>query len=467
MGLVSDQNQRVPGKENQAVSTVGASARRGALRRKSLMGVFAALLLFTVIYFARPEDWIPGLSSAPLAKIAGLLVLVTLVLSLQYIRQGLPRETLFVALLVGQLFISSILSPLWRGGAFLLTLEFAKVLLVVIAIHAAVTTVRRLRALILAQAASVAMIAAVAIWKGHLILGRLEGVLGGNYADPNDLALAIIMSLPLCLVLLFLTRNWLMKILWSISLVVMAYAVLVTGSRGGFLALVVAAAISLWEFGIRGRRPYLLGFALLASLILWQYAGGMVIGRLKGTLDANDDTAAAYGSAQARERLLWRSIEVTAEHPLFGVGPGNFDQVSGQWHTTHNSLTLMSSEGGLPALVLYVLILVRGFKNLKASKRLARRRTESGMLTGALFASLAAYAVGSLFLSVAYGFFPYILVAYTAALLSITRKSAAQSREFELARQKTLEEQLSLQTAESGISFFRSAILSAPRSENP
>jgi len=467
MGSLTHENQSFLANGSQEDGASGVLARRRPSRRKPLAGVFAALVLFMLIYFARPEDWIPGLSTAPLAKIAGILVLIALLFSLGQVRQRLPRESLLVGLLVGQLFLSSALSPVWRGGAFQVALEFAKVLVVVLVIVAAVTTVGRLKALIFTQAVSVAAIAAVTIWKGRLILGRLEGVLAGSYSDPNDLALAIVISLPLCLVLLFLSKRWLSKILWSVSLLMMTYAALLTGSRGGFLALVVVVALCLWEFAIQGRRPYLLGLAILAGLILWQFAGGMVIGRLKGTLNANDDTAAAYSSAQARQQMFWRSVEVTKEHPLFGVGPGNFDQVSGQWHTTHNSLTLMSSEAGLPALVLYVMILVCGFGSLSATKRLVPRLTESRLLAGSLFASLTGYAVGSLFLSVAYTFFPYILVAYSAALFSIARKSAVQARKSDPAQQKTAENQFSPRTADSGISFLPSVIQSSPDFPKP
>jgi putative inorganic carbon (hco3(-)) transporter len=468
MGSLTHQSQSVAAKGSPAIGTSGVSARRGTSSRSGpLTGAFAALVMFMVIYFARPEEWIPGFSTAPLAKIAGILVLLALIFSLRQIRQRFPRVAIFVALLVGQLFLSSALSPVWRGGAFQLTLNFAKVLMVVLVVTATVTTVGRLRVLIFTQAVSLAAIAVAVIWKGRLILGRLEGIFGGTYSDPNDLALSIIMSLPLCLVLLFLSKSWRSKILWSTSILVMTYAVLRTGSRGGFLALVVVAAICLWEFAIRGRRPYLLGLAILTGLLLWQSAGGLLVGRLKGTLNVNDDTAAAYASAQTRQQLFWRSVEVTKEHPLFGVGPGNFDQVSGQWHTTHNSFTLISAEGGLPALVLYVSILLCGFRNLRATMRLTPRRTESRLLAGALFASLAGYAVGSFFLSVAYAFSPYILVAYTTALLSIARKSAAQAREIETARQETLEKQFCSPTPESEISFFPSEILSAPRTPNP
>jgi putative inorganic carbon (hco3(-)) transporter len=298
-----------------------------------------------------------------------------------------------------------------------------------------VMTLPRLRALIFTQALSVSAIAAATLWKGNLIVGRLEGVLSGDYADPNDLALAMAMSLPLCLALFFLSRNALLKTLWAVSMLVMTYALFLTGSRGGFLAFLVAVAVSLWSYAIRGRRRYLLALAALAALILWQSSSGILSGRLKGTFNAKESTAAAYDSAQARQQLFWRSIAVTKEHPLFGVGPGNFTQVSGQWHTTHNSLTLMSSEGGVPALIFYVLTIWCGFKNLRATKRLIRGQTESRLLARALLASFAAYAVGSMFLSVAYEFFPYILVAYTTALFSIARKSAARPIKYESPRQ--------------------------------
>jgi O-antigen ligase len=173
-------------------------------------------------------------------------------------------------------------------------------------------------------------------------------------------------------------------------------------------------------------------------------------GRLRGTFNPKQDIAAAYDLARAREQLFWRSVDITKQHPFFGVRPGNFDIVSGQWHTTYNSMTLMSSEGGVPALVLYILILWRGFKNLRAAKRLARGQSQSALLARTL-ASLWGYAVGSLFLSVANEFFLYILVAYTTTLLSTARKSAAERRKSERLQKEIAERRVSGGIAESGI----------------
>src|SRR4029077_13830963 len=196
-----------------------------ALRQKPLVAAYVALLLFMLIYFSRPEDWIPGLSYVPLAKITVILALIALAFSLQHIRQRFPREILYLTLLMGQLFLASVLSPVWRGGAIQATLNFAKVLIVIVVMAMAVNTPRRLRLLVFTQASSVVAIAAVTLWKGHLVMGRLDGMFGGSYSDPNDLALAFVMSFPLCLALLFLTRSWIWKAIWTSAILVMIYAI--------------------------------------------------------------------------------------------------------------------------------------------------------------------------------------------------------------------------------------------------
>jgi putative inorganic carbon (HCO3(-)) transporter len=429
MGEVTNLSQNDTGNMIDATATDSVSIQSNTLRRNPLVAAYVALLLFMVIYYARPEDWIPGLSNVPMVKITGILALLALVFSLRQIRLRLPREVIYLGLLVGQLFLAAVLSPVWRGGAVQTTLDFAKVLIIIIVMAVAVNSMRRLRLLILIQATSVAVVAAHAALKGHLFVGRLEGVLGGNYSNPNDLALAIIISLPLCLVLMFLSESRLRKVAWALAILVMTYVVLLTGSRAGFITLLVIAAVLLFEFAIRGHRRYLLALTALVAVILWRSSSGMLLARLEGTFDTKQNVASAYGSAQQREQLFWRSVEVTKEHPLFGVGPGNFQVISGDWHVTHNSFTQMSSEGGVPALVFYLLILWRGFKNLRKTKQLKRGQGELGLLARALHASLAGFVVGSLFGSVAYQMFPYFLVAYTTAVFSIAKKSVPHSNQ--------------------------------------
>src|SRR4029077_6859057 len=105
------------------VEAVGRVPERGQrmVRREPLSGAYFWLAAFFIVYCARPEDWIPGLHLIPIAKISGLLALLALLLSLGRARrrlQDLPLEILYLFLLIGQLFASAMISPVWRGGAF-------------------------------------------------------------------------------------------------------------------------------------------------------------------------------------------------------------------------------------------------------------------------------------------------------------------------------------------------------------
>jgi len=442
-------------RQDQASGAVDWSVTASAPRPRKVSGrglreAYIALLVFMVIYCSRPEDWIPGLSAIPLEKISGVLALAALLASIWSLRERLPREAVYLILLTGQMFAAALFATVsWRAGLHG-TLDFAKVLLLVIVIVLSVRTMTRLRSLIIVQALSVAVIAAVTVWKGHMINGRLYGVLGNDYGDANDLALTIIISLPLCLAFLILSKRWIWKLSWGVAILAMLYAVFLSGSRGGFFALIVTAAVCLWEFGIRGRRYFLLVIVALAGVVFWQSSGKLIRGRLEGILDPKNDVAAAadnlaasaYSSAQQREQLLSRSIDLTLEHPLLGVGPGNFIWLSGNWHVTHNSYTEMSSEAGIPALVLYVLILWAGFANLQKIKRFPHPKRDIRVLAACLKAALAGFIVGSFFLSLAYQFFAYFLVTYTTALVFIARQSAKRSKEHELLRETSREESL-------------------------
>lgn len=66
-----------------------------------------------VVYFARPEDWIPGLAAVPLARITGILILAALVFSFGDIRWHMPLEVTVLIPLAIQLWLAAVFSPVW------------------------------------------------------------------------------------------------------------------------------------------------------------------------------------------------------------------------------------------------------------------------------------------------------------------------------------------------------------------
>lgn len=415
----------IPGtlQENpQTVEEVSKSDVKHSNRRRPLGFAYFGLVVFMFVYFARPEDWIPGLAVVPLAKIAGIVILLALVFSFGNIRWNMPLEIAFLSLLVVQLWLAAVFSPVWKGGAVNAMLDFSKVLPLVIVIYGVVRSINRLRGILFVQGATFAVIAIISIVSQHTTGGRLQSA-SASFGNSNDLALLIDLSLPLCLALALTTRNYWKKSAWTVAMLAMIYAVFLTASRGGAIALLVAALVCLWQLGVKSRGFYLLLLVPFAVMVIWLYSGNGLRNRFEQTTFSLNHGTEASESSEQRKELLIRSLEVTAQHPLFGIGPGNFMIVSGVWHVTHNSYTQMSAEGGIPAFLLYVLILWRGVANLREVRRYPGTKNSIRIFAMALEASLAAYLVGSFFLSQAYQFFPYCLVAYTTALLLVVRRN--------------------------------------------
>src|ERR1019366_6075329 len=146
---------------------------------------------FFVVYCARPEDWIPGLKFFPLA-------LITALGRTKRTMKDLPKEAKLLLIMIGLLYLGAFLSPVWRGGALIRTVDFSKIYIAWVLVFLLITTFDRLRRIIFIQAFSVVVACAVALVKGHDV-PRLNGVLGGIYSNPNDLAFAIVLSLPFVL----------------------------------------------------------------------------------------------------------------------------------------------------------------------------------------------------------------------------------------------------------------------------
>jgi O-antigen ligase len=403
------------------VNTVTSTVRTDHTWNTPENGLTAAYVLivaFWGFYYYRPEDIIKFIYGIPLAKIIGGLALLSLVFGIM--GQSAHFKLNIEAKLVLLLFLQCALTipfATWKGGAFATVFEdFDKCILMTVMIGIAVTSVRRLKRLLFIQASAVAIMSVIGciFFRGmtRLAIGT------GLYANANDFAIMIALNWPICLGFLLATRNPIKKALWAIGLVAMAWAVTLTYSRSGFMALLVAVCFSFWEFGVRGKRNYIIVAGLFIALLLLpvmlpSHYGTRLLGIFDPSVDALD-----LGSHEARTQLLKESVKLTLEHPLFGVGPGNFASATQYWHVTHNTYTQLSSEAGIPALILFILILRQVFRNLRDIRKTERFRDdpEVQILTGALRASFAGYLLGAFFASYAYELFIYGLVAFTGVL---------------------------------------------------
>jgi hypothetical protein len=395
-------------------------------QKETLSGAFFWLSAFYFVYCARPGDFIGALSFVPLAKITAFMALLSLVSAAGKAPRrfkDLPVEASYLLSLIAILFVSSFLSPVWRGGAFFTTLELAKAYVVWVLTFLLITTLKRLRRIIFIQSASVVVVCFVAILKGHSV-PRLDGVIGGFYSNPNDMAFAIVLSLPFCLAFLLTAKGGLRKACWCGGMLAMATALMLTASRAGFIDLVVAGTACLWHFGVRGKRLYLIAATLFLGALLMVVAGRTLVGRFAAISEDSVNSemqVSAHDSFEERKALMVIALGVVAKYPILGVGAGNLPEYSGMWKEVHASYLQMAAEGGIPVLILYLMFFRRGFANLRRLSQTKDLDSETVLFLGALKGSLIGFVVGACFAPEGFQFFPYFTVCYTSVFLAITR----------------------------------------------
>lgn len=252
-----------------------------------------------------------------------------------------------------------------------------------------------------------------------LLFGKemAEGRVGVTESlDPNDLAAALGISLMFALGMAIRARGF-RRLAYAGASVVLTLAVLRTGSRGGVIGL----AVGLLGFVIASpskkiiKRLVLLG-ALAA--VAWTQAPEGFRERMSTltTLDKDYNTQ-SYGG---RQQIWQRGIQFGLSNPLTGVGIGNFEAadgaqmrergLTGKWSAAHNSFVQAFAELGFPGLILFLCICS---VLLQTSFKASRER--SGLQTDVprpeLFAATLGYLASAFFLSAAYSWATFSLVA--------------------------------------------------------
>jgi len=396
----------------------------GSRNTQAATWAYRALVVFSFLYYTRPEDAIPGMAVVPVEKIAGGIALIALIAGFasRRMKTRLPLEIKILLLLFADLCLT-IPFAYWRMGALSYVLgRFSKGVIVALLVALVVESMAQLRTLILVQAAAVATITCVSLIF-HPGAGRLQGVLGGVYENPNDLAINIAINWPLCLALLIASRGPIKKALWTLGLIAMLYGLFATFSRSGFIAMGVALWLCFWAYGVRGKR---LGVLVLTGCL---GIGGLGVAlsiphyfsRLESIVQGPVAGAEDRGSWEARRELFGESLQIALHHPILGIGPGNFPAVTETWHDTHNTYTEFAAEAGFPALLLFLAMLTVAFRHLYSARKRSRHggEEEIELFASAIWASLAAYLVGAFFSSTEYNLFPYFMVAYASALYRI------------------------------------------------
>jgi len=389
---------------------------------------FFWLTCFFVVYCTRFQDFIPGFQYLPVAKVPVFFALWGLYNALGKTKRtfkDMPRMANYLLYMIVLLYIGAFTSPIWRGGAVTRTTDFSKIYICWVLIFLIVTTFDRLKRIIFIQAFSVVLVCAAVIIKGHNV-PRLDQVLGGFYSNPNDLAFAVVLSLPYALAFFVNSKNMLVKVFWFFGMMLMVTVIFLTASRAGFIDLLCSYSAALYYVAIKGKRPMLIVASVFLGVVILATVGGKLYSRFDAIGGNSSTDRNAYGSFEDRKYLMFRALEGIEHYPVFGLGARNFETYSLIWHEVHMTYLQICVEGGIPVLILYLMFFYRDFQNMFTLHRMKVLDPEVRLFAGALTGTQVGFVVGALFSPEAYQFYPYFAAAFTATLLQTVREQQAE-----------------------------------------
>ncbi|HEY0586065.1 MAG TPA: putative O-glycosylation ligase, exosortase A system-associated [Pseudoduganella sp.] len=262
---------------------------------------------------------------------------------------------------------------------------------------------------------------------------RVWGPMGTFIEGNNEIALALIMVIPLMLSLLpLIASKWGKRAMWGAA-GLCALAALGSYSRGAALALGVMLGF-LW---LKSQHKARLGMLLLvlAPLAL-VFMPEQWHNRIDTINNYEQDT-----SAMGRINAWKMAINLAADHPLFGGGFQIYNRQIFQLyapnpddvHAAHSIYFQVLGEHGYVGLALYLLIYIVVWRNGSWVINHAGKMPElewAARLVRMLQVSLVGFMVGGAFLSLAYFDVPYyimVIMVATRLLVERTLKERAAS----------------------------------------
>lgn len=397
-------------------------------RRHAHLLTFLTLILYTTLAYFRPYELSPAFEWTRQLPYWVAVAMVVIFIPSQIGAEGnltaRPREV-NLALLLGLIAIISIpqaIDPALSWEVFY-TL-YVKTLIVFIVMVNTLRTERRLRAMMLLALVTGGIMSITALMdysagRTGTYEERAIVAISNMFGEPNSLALHLVTMIPLALVLAVGSKNPLKKLLYLGGSLAMIAGVFASFSRGGFLGLVAAGIVLAWKLGRRNRFA-IVGIVLIAVVAAMLFAPGGYGARVGSILNPTGES-----SASARQALLTRSVWVALTSPFLGVGIGNQRIVLIHDQVSHNAYTQIAGDMGLIALTFYLMFLIVPYRRLLAIERETMKEQNHShdyYLSVGLQASLVGFMVSSFFLSVAYDWYGYFLVAYAVCFAGLYQR---------------------------------------------
>lgn len=298
-----------------------------------------------------------------------------------------------------------------------------------------VSTVREeedLRRLVLAFLAVLFLYMLHSLWEfrngRHVCRMGINRLIGVDSArDPNAFAATIVLALVFVPVLWRCSASLWQRGFLAAFCALSALCVALTGSRGGFVMMLLWGGVTIWNSPWRWR---LVGPALLSAPLLFLALPESLQNRFETIIDPSVGPKNAETSANVRRQGLEVGIKLWQDNPAAGVGPGAWLAATRLQLKAHNMYGQLLGELGTLGAVTFAAVLAAVAVNVRRIRAACRDDPARGRdflhgLSGAL-------AMG-FFLLLFAGTFGHNLFRYTwvwyAAFLVIARECADRRRD--------------------------------------
>ena len=393
----------------------------GAILPFALRHAFIGVLVWTWVGMMNPHKLAYGfIYDAPVALIVGAVTLVALFTTRDRIKLPLDTPLVFVGLFVLWTMVTTFFAFFPAESSVQLE-KVLKIQLMIFVTAAVLYKWEHIRLFIWVNVLSLAFYGV----KGGIYTiqtggaGRVWGPTGGFISGNNELALALIMAIPLMQFLRLTTPHVWVKRALLVAMVLSAVSALGTQSRGALVAIAAMGLVLWW----RGPNKMIGAIAVsLLAMSIWTFMPESWHSRMQTIQNYEEDGSAmgrifAWQTAVniANDRILGAGYDMYYD-AVFKVyapdgGGSRFDPTIAR--AAHSIYFQVLGEHGYVGLFLFLMVWITAWRMASRLRRDTRRDPDLVWLYhlgGMAQVSLVGWAAGGAFLSLAYWDFPYNLV---------------------------------------------------------
>lgn len=338
-------------------------------------GMYWGVMVYFAVSYLRPQDIIRPLRALHPIEILVPLLIIGYLLSnktavVTKISPIIKAMLVFAGIMILSIPFSYHQRKSFTGAEyFLLT-----VVLICFLITVTFNSFRRIERLFLMLNFGI-VILALDVVKKYLSGGThqtIEGLIGGQFGNPNDLAVNLVLFLPM-VYYYFLNGKTIFSKLFSLGLFgVVLFGVLGTQSRGGLLAAIVVLGLLIIKTDKKGLA---LTTGAVAVVLILTLAPSNALNRFQTIFTYQEDT-----SAMKRTYFYESSIKMLRSRPLTGVGMDAWTyayatafrnplDISYGWYNPHSSYFQIIGELGLPGILTYLYLIYMTFGAMRSLEK--------------------------------------------------------------------------------------------------